>query len=87
MAALQGHVREVLGEGLAERLSFQTVGREEFRVVCGEQSLTVRGYATLTRLLFGEGLAALPALPGGPLREALEALLPLPALQFDMTFA
>jgi len=88
MASLAGYVAEVLGAEVARRLELRTLDGERFRIRYGTQEMTVRGHGGLTRLLFGEGLEALPgSLAPGPLRDALQALLPLPIAQFDMTYA
>ena len=88
MKALAGYVREILGERVADGLSFRSADEETFIIHLGDQELKVQGYGPLVELLFGTGLAGLEGgIGAGPLREPLEALLPLPLAQYDMTYA
>jgi GNAT superfamily N-acetyltransferase len=88
MNALRGYMAELLGEERAAELEFREPGKETFSIHAGDEKLSIPDYATLTDLLFGKALEALPApMPDGKLKEALSALLPFPIAQYDMTYS
>ena len=88
MEALSGYMAELLGEDVARDMAFKELAGESFSVRMRGQEALVTGHAQLAEFLFGGGRDALPEpIEEGPLKEALSAVLPFPALRYDLTYA
>lgn len=88
MEALRDYFAEIVGRETADRLTFREREAGFFRIGLEEQTLAIEGRGTLAEVLFGAGPEVLAdPRPGGQLFRTLSELLPLTALNYDVSHA
>lgn len=85
ISSLSDYFAEKIGEITTDALRANSSG-ETFKLELADEKLEINGWDNLAECLFNEDAATIAALDAGPLKNALNELLPLPCPQYNFSY-